>query len=70
MYLVTRHGMNRANQHLVERMDVAIVEATSAEEAAKVASLLVTVYANQLLTARHVNSCPARAAAFTAKAGL
>lgn len=46
-YLVYRHGSNRANQELCDKMAVAIVAATSRQEACRIAQENLTFYANQ-----------------------
>lgn len=46
-YLVYRHGSNAANQVLCKTMPVAIVTATSKEEACQITKDNVTFYANQ-----------------------
>lgn len=63
-YLITRHGCNAANQHMTPRMDVAVVDADNAAAAVDKAGKTVIVYANQRLTAIHVNSAGRRVADF------
>lgn len=46
-YLIYRHGSNRANQELCNKMAVAIVAATSRQEACLIARQSVIFYANQ-----------------------
>jgi len=55
-YVVFRHGSNAANQGMRERMPVAFVEATSAEQA--VARCDANCYVNQRLTAQPVSRAP------------
>lgn len=50
-YLVYRHGSNRANQELCSKMPVAIVAATSQQEACRIARQNVVFYANQVAEA-------------------
>lgn len=50
-YLIYRHGSNRANQELCSRMAVAIVAATSQQEACRIARQNVVFYANQVAEA-------------------
>lgn len=57
-YLVYRYGSNAANQHLRGCMPVAIVEATSRNDACWVASLTVGVYNNQWLAAVPLSRAP------------
>lgn len=47
-YLIYRLGSNRANQELCNKMAVAIVAATSRQEACRIARQNVTFYANQV----------------------
>lgn len=47
-YLVYRQGSNAANQSLCNKMPVAIVAATSRQEACRIARQNVTFYANQV----------------------
>lgn len=46
-FLIYRHGSNAANQHLCNKMAVAIVRAESVEDARRVAEENVVFYANQ-----------------------
>lgn len=46
-YLVYRQGSNAANQSLCNKMPVAIVAATSRQEACRIARQSVIFYANQ-----------------------
>jgi hypothetical protein len=46
-YLIYRHGSNRANQELCNKLPVAIVAATSRQEACRIARQSVIFYANQ-----------------------
>jgi hypothetical protein len=50
-YLVYRHGANAANQSVVQTSPLAIVTASSRDEACLKASGHHTVYANQMLSA-------------------
>ena len=46
-YLIYRHGSNRANQELCNKMAVAIVAATSRQEACRIAQQNVLFYPDQ-----------------------
>ena len=59
-YAIYRYGSNSANQHLCEKMIVAVVEAKSREAAIKKAlnETAITVYANQHLSAVPMSRVP------------
>jgi len=58
-YLIYRHGSNRANQERCSKMPVAIVCATSRQEACRIAQQNVIFHANQ--TAEAVSESKASA---------
>ncbi len=59
-YAIYRYGSNSANQHLCEKMIVAVVEAKNREAAIKKAKMktAITVYANQYLSAVPMSRVP------------
>jgi len=59
-YAIYRYGSNGANQHLCEKMIVAVVEAKNREAAIKKAKMktAITVYANQYLSAVPMSRVP------------
>lgn len=61
-FYVSRHGSNAVNQSMTPVLCIAEVEASSAEEACRLAEQRVTVYNNQHLSAQPAEEIDAQQA--------
>lgn len=57
MYVIYRHGSNKANQTMTPVAAVGVEEAESIEEAKAQAAVRINCYANQFLEARCLDEC-------------